>query len=96
MPQYAVLGNEGRAEGVRTLVEKAVMADTETDHNIQIGLLFVQELCLKNRIADMRPQRFLSRVKAYIGLPDGAGFACCAVNFETVFAEDCRRGTRLF
>ena len=92
MAQYAVLGDQRRAQGVRIFIEEAVMAYAQTDHDVEIGLFFIQELRLQDRIADVRAEAFLLRVEAYIGLPDCACLAGSAVDFETVVPEDCSGG----
>ena len=82
MSQNAVLRHEGCAERIRVFVEEAVMADTQTDHDVQIGFFFVQILRLQDRIADVRAEIFLLRVDTDIRLSDCASFAGNAADFS--------------
>ena len=78
------------------LVCEGLNKDEVTDRIVKENLFQYPTEKSVRKMASACLRRFLSRVKSYIDLPDGAGFACCAVYFETMFAEDRRRGTRLF
>ena len=96
MTENAVFYHEGRAESVRIFVEQAVMADTQTDHDVQIGFFFIQIFCLQDRIADVRTEFFLLRVEADYRLSDRADFAGHADDVVAFVAEDRSGSAGLF
>ena len=49
--RHTVLGHEGGDVGIRVFVEQAVVSHAETDDHIQVGMCFVQQTSLQNRVA---------------------------------------------
>lgn len=48
---HTVLGHEGGDVGIRVFVEQAVVSHAETDYHVQVGMCFVQQTGLQNRVA---------------------------------------------
>lgn len=49
--RHTVLGHEGGDVGIRVFVEQAVVPHAETDDHVQVGMCFVQQTGLQNRVA---------------------------------------------
>lgn len=52
---HTVLGHEGGDVGIRVFVEQAVVSHAETDYHVQVGMCFVQQTGLQNRVAALLP-----------------------------------------
>lgn len=48
---HTVLGYEGSDVSIRVFVEQAVVSHAETDYHVQVGMCFVQQTGLQNRVA---------------------------------------------
>ena len=51
MRQNAILGHQRCDHGVRILIKHRVVSHTKSDLNVEIGVLFVQKLCLCDGVA---------------------------------------------
>ena len=90
---HTVLGYEGSDVSIRVFVEQAVVSHAETDYHVQVGMCFVQQTGLQNRVAHGGADTFTLCGDAHRCFGLTGYLADDRVSFEAVGTEDAGKDT---
>jgi len=99
MAEYPVLGDQCRYGSIGILDEQRIMTDTQTDDDVQFCLVVVEQLRLKDRVADsfMRPLPDFQRiVYTDVALVYGTDLAQHRPGLKSVNLQDLRKDAGFF